>query len=241
MLLAACDKTDPRPGDICGGTEIGAASCRDPGHMLTCRFFTWHLDACRGPDGCTRRGAASARCDQRDAREGDACNDEGERPCSVERAELLRCEGSQMVAAQKCRGRRGCHRDTADAPPSCDQGSAEVGDPCDREGSHCASDGKTVLRCASGRHYVPERTCSGPRGCRRITGPASSFLVCDVSVGDVGESCGDVKNGGAWCSRDGRQENTCRDGVLVSEATCPGGCMVRWDEDGRSYRVECEG
>ena len=36
--------------------------------MLTCRFFTWQVDTCRGPLGCSSDGPARARCDQREAR-----------------------------------------------------------------------------------------------------------------------------------------------------------------------------
>jgi hypothetical protein len=234
----ACGHDAEEPGALCNGTEIGAATCRDATHMLTCRFFTWQVDTCRGPLGCSSDGPARARCDQREARSGEGCGSEGARACSTDRAEVLECKGAEMVAVEKCRGKRGCYRGTPDSLPACDQGGAVVGDPCDRGGSHCSADGKSVLTCSASSRYVKERSCSGPRGCRKSTGADGGYLVCDVSAGDVGEPCSTL--GGAFCSTDGRQENTCKDGSLTLAETCPRGCVARWSDDGRSYQIDCD-
>jgi hypothetical protein len=238
LAMGACGHDGEEPGAVCNGAEIDAAVCRDATHMLTCRFFTWQVDTCRGPRGCSSNGPARARCDQREAVRGEGCGNEGARACSTDRAEVLECRGAEMVAVEKCRGARGCYRASADSPPSCDQGAALVGDPCDRGGSHCAADGRSVLTCSASSRYVKERSCSGPRGCRKSTGADGGYLVCDVSVGDKGERC--AAPGATFCSSDGRQENTCEGGVLTLTETCPGGCAARWSDDGRSYQIECQ-
>ncbi len=238
VAILACERDAEEPGAVCNGADIGAATCRDGAHMLTCRFFTWQVDTCRGPLGCISDGPTRARCDQREAIRGEGCGSEGARACSIDRTEVLECKGAEMVAVEKCRGTRGCYRDSADSPPACDQGGALVGDPCDRGGSHCSADGTQVLTCSASSRYIRERTCTGPRGCRKSTGTGGGYLVCDVSVGDVGEPCS--APGATVCSRDGRQENTCKDGALALTEACPGGCVARWSDDGRSYQIECE-
>jgi hypothetical protein len=238
MSFAACSARHA-PGDVCTGTEQGLGSCPEPDAALVCRSFTWHLDRCRGPDGCEPAGANRVRCDQRRAEEGDPCSSDDVRACSVDGSVLLRCEGSRMVPALACRGPRRCHRDTPGAPPACDQGGAEVGDPCEKPGaSHCGVGAASVLRCGAGGRYVLDRECPGARGCFRSAG-AGDHLLCDVSVGDVGQAC--VANGGSRCSRDARRENTCKDGVLVPHQECPGGCAVDWAEDARSFAIVCKG
>jgi hypothetical protein len=230
FLLIAC-KTHPKPGEVCGGRDIGHGMCADSAHVLTCRAFTWRLDACHGPVGCTPQGD-EARCDQRIADEGESCGDATARACSADGTTLLRCDGSRMIGVQRCRGPRGCYRDAPEAPASCDQGGAEVDDPCDATGNHCSADGRTILKCAPSHRYALARTCAGPRGCFR----AGESLVCDVSIGEVGEGCdGD---GGSWCSRDGTQENTCRSGVLAKKQTCSR-CTADWASDGKSFRILC--
>ena len=231
---AGC-KSRPKPGDVCAGPDMGHGACVDPGHALTCRAFTWRLDACGGPAGCTPQGEA-VRCDQRVAGEHDSCGELDARACSADGTALLQCDGTRMIVARRCRGPRGCHRDTAEAPPACDQGGAEEGDPCDTGGTHCSSDARAILRCASSRHYVVERRCPGPRGCFRAA-DSPETLVCDVSIGDVGEAC--EGEGGAWCSREGTQENTCRAGSLVKRQACAKRCGVAWSADGRGYQVAC--
>ena len=82
-VLAASCKQRPKPGDVCAATDMGHGLCLDPAHALACRAFTWRLDACGGPIGCTPQGA-EARCDQRTAAEGDSCgsDDASARACS---------------------------------------------------------------------------------------------------------------------------------------------------------------
>lgn len=229
IFLTAC-KSRPKAGDLCAGPDMGHGACIDPAHALSCRAFTWRLDACRGPAACTPQGEA-VHCDQRVADEGDSCGDDA-RACSADGTKLLQCDGARMTAVRSCRGPRGCHHDEGE--PACDQGAAEIGDPCDADGSHCASDGHAILRCAPSHHYVLERACPGARGCFR----GEKDLVCDVSLGDVGATC--TGEGGAWCSRDGKQENTCHAGSLVKEQTCRTRCGVEWSADGRGYRVICD-
>ena len=64
-------------------------------------------------------------------------------------------------------------------------------------------------------------------------------MLCDVSLGDVGEGCGDT-DGGFWCSSDGGQENTCKNGILVVKQECARGCIAEWAEDARTYEIVCK-
>jgi hypothetical protein len=237
--VVSCAKIAPRPGDVCGGDELGVASCPEPDRMLSCRSFAWRLEPCRGPHGCTPRGQDVASCDRSVGEEGDPCEDRDEVRCAADRGRLLRCEGSVMVVAEHCHGKRGCYRGERDGAPTCDRGGVEAGDLCEREGTRCSSDGKSVLRCAVSRRYELERSCRGPKGCYPSPILGAGFLLCDVSVGDVGEACGSIPEGGLSCSSDGLQENACRGGTLVGSAPCPAGCVAQWGDDGRTYRIAC--
>lgn len=237
--LASCSRLEPRPGEVCGGAEIGAASCSDPSHMLSCRAFTWQVDPCRGPNGCSPRGRTGVKCDRSLGEEGDPCDDHDSVTCASDHARLLRCDGSVMVSAEHCRGVRGCSWDEPGGAPVCDRGGVEVGDLCERNGTHCSGDGKAVLRCAASHRYVTERSCRGPKGCYPSPILGARYLLCDVSVGDVGEPCDTIPEGGAACSSDGQQENICRGGALAAALACPAGCLAHWGDDGRTYRIEC--
>ena len=87
--------------------------------------------------------------------------------------------------------------------------------------------------------YVAARECHGAKGCRRIAGQSTAYIVCDVSVGEVGDPCDDRES--VWCSKDGQQENYCQSGHLARKEDCAGGCVVRWGEDARTYDISCLG
>jgi hypothetical protein len=205
---AACGHRAPMAGDPCAGpARVRGGYCLDAEHVLTCRAFTWHVDACRGPRGC-----AALQCDQSVAEEGDTCGNNGALACSPGRRELLRCTGSTMAIAQTCRGDRGCYRETPDSDPLCDVGPAEVGDACEVEGARCGVDGKSVIGCGpTSRHYALQKSCKGPKGCFQFSAFATAeqqrekdhcsigAVACDVSVGDVGEPCGGYPEWGKPC------------------------------------------
>jgi len=194
------------------------------------------------------------------AEEGDLCGSAGALACSADGKALLRCDGWKMDATQTCRGERGCFRETPDAEPTCDRGPAEVGDVCEGSmGSRCAVDGKTILQCDPlTHHFVLERNCRGAKGCfdfsaeaspeylKRVGGdrPGFRYLACDVSVGDVGEPCWGYAGVGAlasgsrvFCSSDGKQELTCRDGLLLSRGSCT--CTATWVPKYGSWNIGC--
>lgn len=95
-------------------TEVGAACAKedqfacapDFKRSLRCVKGSWQQDqVCRGKDGCKETGD-KVRCDETLAAVGDACIDDGDQACSVERDARLVCKGKKMVREKKCQA--GC-------------------------------------------------------------------------------------------------------------------------------------
>lgn len=243
-VITACGATKKKPGDVCRASPNDAV-CIDATGLGSCRAFTWHVDACRGPGGC-----ATGVCDQSVAMVDDSCGAAGARACSVDGKQLLRCDGANMVVERACRGERGCYRASANATPTCDAGPAQIGDACTAmAGSRCSDDGKAILQCSPQTHHmILERHCLGPKGCFKnphFHTNGMDYLACDISAGEVGQPCigyagvgARIENGGAYCSTDGKELLTCKSGVLVSQTACA--CVVSWAPDLASYGVACE-
>ena len=137
-----------------------------------------------------------------------------------------------MVPVRRCRGARGCEMDGTRARPDCDTGVIEVGDPCEDKEAHCT--GKAILGCSERGHYVATSLCRGAHGCYRS--PRLAGMICDDTLGDVGEACG---RSAGWCSRDGKDRLECRSGTLAVQRHCATRCSVGY-LDGDGYTVGCE-
>ncbi len=234
--LLACARKPPLPGDPCRASTPDV--CEDSRHRFSCRAFTWHLDACMGPAGCTSGG-----CDQTIGAAGDSCGVAGALACSSDGAEMLRCGGSSLGVLHACRGDRRCHRDPADGNLTCDRGPGEVGDPCgDAELGRCSVDGKAVLRCSFITHRLEvERACLGPRGCFVDAGfhdAGRTYLACDVGAAEPGDPCSGRR---AACSLDGEHAMVCDPKTHVFETGRACACSVSWSADDRFWRAGCAG
>lgn len=146
----------PKPGAACKGS--GHAQCNGKQTALVCDDGTWHELACRGPAGCAEL-SSRVTCDQDEAHVDDLCLDEGSPACSADRKQVLQCKGKRFVFDVNCLGPKGCS--ASGSTVECDTSLAQIGDPCG-EGSACALDGKSLLRCQGGKWAV-EKACK--QGC----------------------------------------------------------------------------
>jgi hypothetical protein len=238
--ILACRKR-PVAGEAC--RNIGTVSCADSAQALACWDFRWHLEACRGPAGCTHAGDED-RCDQTIAAAGDHCWLEGMEACSSDGQMRLRCVGRQFQAISACRGPGGCR--TTQASVVCDDSVARPGDPCDKDGAAwvpcttkaenvpgaaCSVDHKEVLLCrAKAFHRVA--VCRGPGGCTMDAGQ----IACDVGVPEEGDACS-IPPGEGWkswrCAKDGKSVLVCSSlgfGHYVRGGRCRGRCSGPPDE-----------
>jgi len=80
---------------------------------------------CRGPDGCQKL-EGRARCDNALARTGDACDEEHDFACALDRKAALECQAGQFRIVDAYAGIQGCSLKgdditcAKDAEPSCD-------------------------------------------------------------------------------------------------------------------------
>lgn len=145
---------------------------------------------------------------------GDRCSGAGE--CDG-RDKALLCGLSAKYVNATCKGPDGC---TA-SPFRCDFRENAAGDPCsDGTGSHpmhCTADTKARVRCVGGK--VDRDACEGPLGCYR---KSETTMGCDRAL-KAGATC---TADGDWCSTDGKEWLTCKEGKLVIAAKCrgPGAC-----------------
>jgi hypothetical protein len=62
---------------------------------------------CRGPDGCVQTGGQAA-CDNVLARTGDACSEEHDFACALDRKAALECQGGVFRVVDAYSGFEGC-------------------------------------------------------------------------------------------------------------------------------------
>ena len=138
-----CDATAADNGDPCG--SAGSVACSsDKKALLICRAEKFEMyKACRGPSGCVVKSQAggpstaspttlptalptasptqrSADCDNSTGQEGDACDVQEDRICSVDRESQLVCHGPKYVKEKECRRAGGCLFVSHGSPPKCD-------------------------------------------------------------------------------------------------------------------------
>jgi hypothetical protein len=231
LSAAACssNKRD-KVGQSC--RDLGrATTCIDREHVLVCRGYSWHVDACRGPNGCS--GAPDhAQCDARVADEGDGCGERGKTTCTRDRKALLECNGSTFILASTCRGPNGCtpadsntgtdagsDTDTARSA-HCDARLAREGDPCvvsrTRMASSTISWVKDRALASHNGHLQPDQTaaCS-------VDGNAE--LVCADGAFVLFKTCrggGNRGNGGKGCTIHDRDHVTCNDSIAAPGDPC---------------------
>jgi hypothetical protein len=176
-----CDDTLASEGDPCPRTPpLDYACTTDHASALVCRdgrFAVWRR--CRGPLGCSVVDGRNVHCDTSLGEPDDPCEHAGTFACSVDGTSMLACDGKSLSIASSCRGPKACffERGEPGSEPhrvDCDDGLAEVGDPCTQ--AHritCALDHKEELVC-DGHKFAKKRDCH--RSDCRIEG---TELFCD--------------------------------------------------------------
>ncbi len=106
-----CDDSVSEVGAPCFPEDDPACSV-DGKQMLKCKStkMATFLN-CRGAHGCRKEGE-KINCDDSLAQVGDACVDDDDPACSMDKKALMKCKSHKMVESKKCKG--GCAI-TADA------------------------------------------------------------------------------------------------------------------------------
>jgi hypothetical protein len=81
--------------------------CDGPKRALGCVAGRAKVLDCRGPDGC-RETDAAARCDNTLARTGDACDEEHDFACALDRKAALECRSGGFQVVTSYTGIEGC-------------------------------------------------------------------------------------------------------------------------------------
>jgi hypothetical protein len=123
-----CDNDISDPGDACH--DVGDFACTpDKKLALKCDFnhTMAALNTCKGTKGCRVREIPEEKrlefiCDDAVADVNDACDENGEEACTMDRKGLLRCAANKFLAQSDCIG--GCTFDPSGDKFQCDQGTA---------------------------------------------------------------------------------------------------------------------
>ncbi|HVY25861.1 MAG TPA: hypothetical protein VHB79_04890 [Polyangiaceae bacterium] len=81
--------------------------CSGAKSALSCIGGAAKAIECRGPDGCVESGGA-ARCDNTLARTGDACDEEHDFACALDRKAALECQAGVFRVVTSYTGIAGC-------------------------------------------------------------------------------------------------------------------------------------
>jgi hypothetical protein len=143
--VTSCDNAIAVEGDPCPSDDDNACSLQGDA-LLVCRGGRFGVaERCRGERGC-KVALDRATCDVGIAVAGDACREEGNRACSVDRRSMLACAAGKFQVILYCHGALGCR--VGSEKVDCDDSIADVGDPCEAPNdAACASDGKRLLGC----------------------------------------------------------------------------------------------
>lgn len=231
VALPACKK--PKAGDTCTGNT---ASCTDPTSALMCSSGTLKALACRGANGC-KTANNMVTCDNSVAQANDACDEEKDVACQVDKKAALECKGGVFVLGEPCRGPKGCAVNGDKI--QCDHDVADVDDACHFEGNYaCSADGKVALRCISHKMKAIS-TCRGAKGCKATeTAPDKLEFNCDNSVAQVGDVCDTAGN--YACTPDKQSILKCTGNKFALEKACGGPKGCSFDEKGEAYECDSE-
>ncbi len=209
-----CDRSKAVVGEACAGDW--AACSQDGKQFLECKGGKLAAtSSCGGDRGCYASGTNALSCDSSKGNAGDLCSGKNA-SCSMDGKSMLRCENSQFVLDQACRGEHGCRSGASEI--SCDQTVGQAGDKCDGNGAACDVSGKALLEC-KGNKLEQTKVCRGKEGCRVL----GSNVRCDRSLGLPGDDC---ESDSAACSVDGSTLLTCKKGKLSVSKKCKKPCEV---------------
>ncbi|MEZ4300694.1 MAG: hypothetical protein R3B70_37510 [Polyangiaceae bacterium] len=155
-----CDISGNAEGDVCPKSgEDDSACTADKKSRVSCNGGKYHVEPCRGPDGCKASGG-TVECDNSLRDVGDPCDkdDENDYWCSPDKKASVKCKAGKIILDEKCSGPKGC--DSSGPKVVCDRGPQKEGDPCNTEPDYeCATDGVTRLACKEGKWAV-DKKCS---------------------------------------------------------------------------------
>jgi hypothetical protein len=225
VLSASCK---PKPGASCK-IEL-REYCTDDKHALACHDGKWEEIACKGADGCAKKGNDFV-CDQSVAEDKEICNLPDDFVCTPDKKGMLQCVKHKWTFVQACLGTRGCALEAKRV--TCDNSIAQPGDACREEEDYaCSADMKAALVCRSNK-FVQVNLCKGPKGCR-ITGDktAGYKVECDDSIAAQGDAC--EKEEHFSCSNDERMILKCKGKKFEVEEKCRAKekCQIRGGQVG---------
>lgn len=164
---STCDQSVAEEKDVCN--LAGDLACAaDKKSVLECTKNRWSFwQSCLGDRGCTLDNKKVA-CDNVVASEGDACHEEEDYACSVDKKSALVCRGGKFTVASSCRGKSACRigpDKIGGSKVECDDSVALPGDTCDKEGHYtCSPDEKGILKCVA-KKFVADDRCKKNEKC----------------------------------------------------------------------------
>ncbi|MFO0594668.1 MAG: hypothetical protein U0228_05175 [Myxococcaceae bacterium] len=146
-------------GVPCAGS--GGDCSSDGKKMLACEGGKWAFKM-----NCSKLCVSNVngvRCENASGAAGDPCTKEqfDQAVCSEDKKTLLVCDGEKFNAASSCKGQNHCR--AVNKNIECDTTIADVGDPCEEDGTlSCDPAKKELLKC-SGKKFALEKKC--PKRC----------------------------------------------------------------------------
>lgn len=198
----------PRPGGSCSTPD--GELCADPETALACHDGKWDLMKCKGPTGCTGKGAKS-HCDQATAEDSDVCNVKDNFACRKDAKAMLQCQANRWALAATCLGPNGCSLNGTTI--KCDNSLARAGEPCTRDEYACTTDKQSALVCRN-KKFELIGSCRGPKACS----VGADKIECDESFAQAGETC--ERNGNAACAVDAKSILVCKDNKWAVDQLC---------------------
>ncbi len=163
----ACDQTVADDKDTCNLVNDYVCSS-DKKSMLECTKNRWTMvQSCLGERNCVME-QKKVTCDNSIANAGEACREEDDYACSADKKNALVCKSGKFVVASNCKGKNLC-RVTGDKAAGfkveCDDSTAAVGDPCDKEGHFaCTVDERQIVKCV-GKKFAGDDKCKAKEKC----------------------------------------------------------------------------
>ncbi len=161
-----CDQTVAEEKDVCNLANDFVCS-GDKKNMLECQKNHWTFSqACLGDRACTME-QKKVICDNSTANAGDACREEDDYACSVDKKVALVCRSGKFATASICKGKNACKilGEKGAFKVECDDTVANIGDACDKENHYaCAPDEKQIVKCVN-KKFVGDDKCKSREKC----------------------------------------------------------------------------
>lgn len=164
----ACDQSVAEDKDVCNLVDDYVCTSDKKG-MLQCTKNKWTLvQSCLGERSCVME-KKKVTCDNSVANPGDACREEEDYACTVDKKAALACRGGKFTQASLCKGPKGCRvtgSKEAGFKVECDDSVANQGDACEKEEHFsCSADERAILKCRSKKFEIEEK-CKSKEKCQ---------------------------------------------------------------------------